>query len=377
MKTLRYTAQILGAVAGLAFLAATAARAEIIIGTAGPMQGPFAGLGQQMKQGAEMAVADLNAKGGVLGQKIRLVVADDACDPVMAITVAKSMVNQGINFMAGHFCSAASIAASDVYAQEGILQISPASTHPLFTERGLSNVYRVSGRDDQQGVIAGNLMADRFGGKRLAIVHDGQGYSQSLARAAKTQLNTRGVNEAIYKAVKPGAKNYAELVSMLKRNKIDVLYYGGYHREAGLIMRRLHAQGMSVLLISGDDLATGKFWIITGAAGEGSLMTFPPDPAKFKPGRGVAADMKKRGFKPEMHALRTYAAIQVWAQAAAKADSFELKKMTKALATNIYRTVLGKITFDNKGDMKQDAYVWYEWSKGKYAMKVFREKIEQ
>ena len=131
--------------------------------------------------------------------------------------------------------------------------------------------------------------------------------------------------------------------------------------------------GWGVLLLSGDDLATGKFWIITGAAGEGSLMTFPPDPAKFKPGRGVAADMKKRGFKPEMHALRTYAAIQVWA----KADSFELKKMTKVLATNIYRTVLGKITFDNKGDMKQDAYVWYEWSKGKYAMKVFREKIEQ
>jgi branched-chain amino acid transport system substrate-binding protein len=330
-----------------------------------------------MKQGAEMAVADLNAKGGVLGQKIKLVVADDGCDPTMAVTVAKSMVNQGINFMAGQFCSAASIAASDVYAQEGILQISPASTHPLFTERGLANVYRVSGRDDQQGVIAGNLMADRFAGKRLAIVHDGQDYSQSLAWAAKTQLNTRGINEAPYLAVKPGAKDYAALVTKLKRNKIDVLYYGGYHREAGLIMRGLHTQGMSVRLISGDDLATGKFWIITGAAGEGSLMTFPPDAAKLKHGRAVADDMRKHGFKPEMHALRTYAAIQVWAQAAAKAGSLELKKMTKALTTNIYRTVLGKITFNNKGDMKQNAYVWYQWSKGKYTMKVFKNKIEQ
>ncbi len=374
MIDLRYTARILGLLAGLALTAGTAARAEIIIGMAGPMKGPFAALGQQLKHGAELAVADLNAKGGVLGQKIKLVVGDDACDPTVAVTVAKSMINQGVNLMVGHFCSAASIAASNVYAEEGILQISPAATHPLFTDRGLRNVYRVSGRDDQQGVIAGDLMADQFGGKKLAIVHDGQSYSLSLARAAKAQLNARGVNEALFHTVKPGAKDYAALVTKLKRNEIEVLYYGGYHREAGLIMRGLHAQGMSVVLISGDDLATGKYWIITGAAGEGTLITFPPDTSKLKHGRSVADDMRKRGFKPELHALRTYAAIQVWAQAAAKAGSLELKKMTKALGANIYRTVLGKITFNDRGDMKQNAYVWHEWRKGKYHPKAFKKK---
>ena len=179
------------------------------------MRGPFAMLGEQMKQGAELAVADLNAKGGVLGQKVKLISGDDKCDPEVAVTVAKFMVNQGVNFVAGHFCSAASIAASDIYSQDDILLISPASTHPLLTDRGLENVFRVSGRDDQQGIIAGNLLADQFGGKKVAIVHDGQPYSLSLAEAAKSQLNSRGMNESVFQAVEPGAKDYGALVTTL------------------------------------------------------------------------------------------------------------------------------------------------------------------
>ncbi|MDE0729255.1 MAG: branched-chain amino acid ABC transporter substrate-binding protein, partial [Alphaproteobacteria bacterium] len=243
----------LGIITALALMA-SAVRAEIVIATVGPMKGPFAGLGDQMKQGTELAVADLNAKGGVLGQKVKLIVGDDACNPEVAVTVAKFVVNQGASFVAGHFCSAASIAASDIYNKDNILLISPASTHPLLTDRGLENVYRVSGRDDRQGIIAGNMLADQFGGKKIAIVRDGQAYSQGLAAAAKSQLNSRGINGALFQTVAAGAKDYAGLVTTLKRNEIDVLYYGGDHREAGTIMRGMHAQGMSVVMVSGDDL---------------------------------------------------------------------------------------------------------------------------
>ncbi|MBT6430755.1 MAG: branched-chain amino acid ABC transporter substrate-binding protein [Rhodospirillaceae bacterium] len=373
MKSFKFAAALL-MMCALLGVSAFPVRAEIVIAAVGPMEGPFAAYGAQMKNGAELAVAALNAKGGVLGQKIKLIIADDACNPKVAETVAKSMINQGVNFVAGHFCSGASIAASDTYAKEGVLQISPSSTHPVLTDRGLENVYRVCGRDDQQGILAGSLLADQFAGKKVAIVHDGQGYSQSLAAAAKAQLNSQGVNETLFQAVKPGEKDYSTLVTTLKRNGIDVLYYGGYHKEAGLIMRGLHAQGMSVVLVSGDDLATGKYWIITGAAGEGTLITFPADPGATKHGRDVANEMRKQGFKPELHAMRTYAAIQVWAQAASKAGSLELGKMTKALRTNFFRTVLGKLTFNNRGDTKQNGYVWYEWSRDKYTVKTFKAK---
>ncbi len=373
MTPIRHIPRLIAATAALVFCAATA-QAEIIVATAGPMKGPFAAYGAQLKQGAELAVADLNAKGGVLGQKIKLIVADDACDPKAAVKAAKSLVNQGVNFMAGHFCSAASITASDIYHKEGIVMISPSASHPFLTERGLENVYRVSGRDDQQGIVAGNLLADQFDGKKVAIVHDGQAYSMSLADTAKAQLNARGINEALYQTIKPGEKSYAALVTTMKEKQIDVLYYGGYHREAGLIRREMEKQGLSAVLMSGDDLATGKYWIVSGKAGAGTLMTFPPDPSKSKHGRRLADEMRKKGMKPGLHAFRAYAAMQIWAEAAAKAGSLEMAKVTKALRSNIFRTVLGKITFNGKGDIKQTAFVWYEWRRGKYEVKVFKEK---
>jgi len=368
MKTLKTT--IVGAVAaaGIGLFASTAS-ADVTIATAGPMTGPYAIFGEQMKRGAEKAVADINAAGGVLGQMIKLEIGDDACDPKQAVAVANQMVNKGVVYMAGHFCSGSSIPASEVYNEEGILQISPASTNPTLTDRGFDNVYRVCGRDDQQGQIAGNFLADSFKGKKIAVVHDKQAYSKGLADATKAQLNKRGVNEDLYDTVNAGEKDYSAFVTKLKQQKIDVLYYGGYHTEAGLIVRQMREQGMTTKLISGDALVTDEYWAITGDSGEGTLMTFGPDPRKSAAAKDVVDAFRKGGYEPEGYTLYTYAAIQVWAQAAAKAGSLDLDKMTAALNSNSFETVLGSITFDDKGDIKQPAYVWYEWSKGKYAEK--------
>ena len=357
-----------GLLVALGFMAGPA-RAEIIIAVAGPMTGPFAIFGERMKRGAEQAVANLNAAGGVLGEKVKIVIGDDACDPKRAVALANSLVNRGISFIVGHFCSGSSIPASDVYHEERILQISPASTNPKLTERGFDNVFRICGRDDQQGTIAGNFLADNFGGRRVAIVHDKQTYSKSLADAAKVQLNKRGINETMYDTITAGKKDYAAFVAKMKRNRIDVLYYGGYHAEAGLIVRQMRAKGMSTILLSGDDLATGKYWAITGAAGEGTLMTYGPDPRKSAYAKSVVETMRKGGFEPEGNTLYTYAAVQVWAQAAAKAGSTDLAKMAKFLNSNTFQTVLGDVNFNGKGDIKQPAYVWYEWRNGKYAEK--------
>ena len=363
-----FTKSLLAASA-LVALTAGGAQAEIAIATAGPMTGQYAIFGDQMKRGAEMAVKDLNAKGGVLGEQLTLEVGDDACDPKQAVAVANQMVNDEVVFVAGHFCSGSSIPASAVYNEEGILQISPASTNPQLTEQGLENVFRVCGRDDQQGTFAGNYVVDNNVGSKIAIIHDKTPYGKGLADEFKKQLNARGVTETMYEAITAGDKDFTALITKMKNAGIDLIYLGGYHTEAGLIARQAKEQGIGATMMSGDALVTDEYWAITGDTGQGTLMTFSPDPRKNEAAAPVVAEFEAQGYDPEGYTLYTYAAIQVWAQAVEKAGSTDLEAVIEQLNGNQFDTVLGPIAFDDKGDVKGAAYVMYEWDNGKYVEK--------
>ncbi len=202
------------------------ARAEVLIGVAGPMMGKNAWWGEQMQRGAELAVADINAAGGVLGQQVRLITADDACDPEQAVAVARKFVDEGAIFVAGHYCSGASIPASDIYDAAGVLQISPVWTNPMLTERGRANVFRVTGRDDVQGAVAGNYLADHWGDKKIAILHDDTTYGKGFADLTRKQLHDRGVTEAVYEAYVLGKSDYSAEIAALQAANIDVLFIG-------------------------------------------------------------------------------------------------------------------------------------------------------
>ena len=363
-----FTKSLLAASALIA-LTAGGAQAEITIATAGPMTGQYAIFGDQMKRGAEMAVKDLNAKGGVLGEQLKLEVGDDACDPKQAVAVANQMVNDEVVFVAGHFCSGSSIPASAVYNEEGILQISPASTNPQLTEQGLENVFRVCGRDDQQGTFAGNYVVDNNVGSKVAIIHDKTPYGKGLADEFKRQLNSRGVTETMYEAITAGDKDFTALITKMKNAGVDLIYLGGYHTEAGLIARQAKEQGIDATMMSGDALVTDEYWAITGDTGQGTLMTFSPDPRKNEVAAPVVAEFEAAGYDPEGYTLYTYAAIQVWAQAAEQAGSTDLDAVIDVLNGNQFETVLGTVSFDDKGDVKGAAYVMYEWDNGKYVEK--------
>ncbi len=344
----------------------TAAQADITIATAGPMTGQYASFGQQMKAGAEMAVKDINEAGGVLGQQLKLEIGDDACDPKQAVAVANQMVNKGVVFMAGHFCSGSSIPASAVYDEEGIIQISPASTNPKLTDEGGPGVYRVCGRDDQQGIVAGDYIAKNFSDKKVAVLHDKTAYGKGLADETNKQLDKNGVKAAMYEAYTAGEKDYSALVSKMKAEDIGVIYIGGYHTEAGLILRQARERGLGAQLISGDALVTAEYWQITGDIGEGTLMTFSPDPRKNPDAAPVVKRFRDASVEPEGYVLYTYAAIQAWAQAAEQAKSTDFAPLVKSLNSNKFNTVLGNIGFDDKGDVTAPGYVFYEWSKGSY-----------
>jgi branched-chain amino acid transport system substrate-binding protein len=351
------------ALASTLALSGIASAQDVTIAVAGPMTGQYASFGQQLKNGAELAIADLNAAGGVLGKKLKLEIGDDACDPKQARAVAEKLSGMKVPFVAGHFCSSSSIPASDVYNENGILQITPASTNPQFTERKLWNTFRTCGRDDQQGAVAGAYMAKNYKGKNIAILHDKSTYGKGLADETRKALNKAGSKEKMYEAYTQGDKDFTALVSKMKAASIDVVYIGGYHTEAGLILRQMRDQGMKTQLISGDALVTNEFWAITGPAGEGVLMTFGPDPRKKASAKAVVDKFKAKGIDPEGYTLYSYAAIQVWADAVKKTNSMDPKKVAETIKKGNYQTVLGPLSFDPKGDITVIDYVFYVWKK--------------
>jgi len=339
----------------------------IPVAVVGPVTGQYASFGAQMKHGGEMAVADINAAGGVLGKKIDLKIGDDACDPKQAVAVANQMAGADVKLVAGHYCSGSSIPASKVYAESDLVQISPASTNPTFTDnRAGPNIYRVCGRDDQQGGIAGKYLAANFADKNIAFVDDKTAYGKGLAEETKKAMNEAGKKEAMEESITAGEKDYSALVSKLKQANIDVLYFGGYHTEAGLIIRQMRDQGMDTILMGGDALITQEFWSITGDAGEGTLMTFSPDPRKNPAAAEVVKRFKDKGIEPEGYVLYTYAAVQAWKQAADKAKSTKAADVVKAMNDTEFNTVIGKFKFNEKGDPNLPPYAVYRWSNGTY-----------
>jgi len=355
---------------GVALLCAmsVSARAEILIATAGPLKGQYAALGEQLRQGVSRAVADINAAGGVNGEQLVLEVADDACDPRQAMTVANDLVAKGVKFMAGHYCSGSSIAAAKIYEDAGILMISPSSTSPKFTDDGGWNVNRVCGRDDAQGAFAGRAVAKAYAEKNIAILDDSSVYGVGLATMFKSALNGAGVTEKVRESYKAGANDYNDLVQKMLSANVDIIYLGGYAFEAGTILRQMRDFASSAVLVGGDALLVEQFWATSGTSGEGTLVTFAPDAQKSHAARTVIEAFKAADYNPEGYTLQAYAAVQAFAQAATVTRSVDGRILSQWLrAGNTLNTVLGPLSLDAKGDVKDASFAWYRWSEGIYA----------
>ena len=341
---------------------------DLTIAVAGPITGPVASIGEQMKRGAEAAAAAINEAGGVDGRKIKIVVEDDACDPKQAVAVANRIVSQQIKFVDGHACSGSSIPASDVYSDNKVLMMSPASTNPALTEKGYPTIMRDFPRDDAQGAFVAPWIAKNFPGKKIAILNDKSAYGKGLATVVKQTLNSLGVQEVMFEGINPGEKDYSAIVSKLKSAGAEFVYFGGYHPEAGLILRQAADQNYKPQLLSGDSLATSEFWQIAGPAGEGTLFTFPTDPRRSPTATKALEQFKAQKYEPEGFTLFSYGVVQTIAEGVRRAGSDDPKKVAKALENGAaVTTVLGEIKFDEKGDILDPRYDINQWRAGKYA----------
>jgi branched-chain amino acid transport system substrate-binding protein len=274
---------------------ALAARAEILVAVAGPMSvttmtEQYAAFGEEMTRGAEMAVRDVNERGGINGERLRLLIADDACDPEQAVRVAEELARQRVVLVAGHFCSGASIPASRVYHERGVLMINPASTNPRLTEQGFENVFRVCGRDDAQGGFAADYVIDKGLAERVAIVQDRTAFGRGIADEFRRRLGERGVPVALDEAIAQGDRDFTALIDRMREAGVRLVYFGGYHVEAGLFARQAHDQGLEARLVVNSAMVNREFWDLAGGGGEGTLMTFGPDPRKLP----AAAEVVRR-----------------------------------------------------------------------------------
>jgi branched-chain amino acid transport system substrate-binding protein len=353
-----------GLALGIAIATAGAATAQVKFGVGGPITGPSAATGAQMKNGVDQAAADINAAGGILGQKISVSYGDDVSDPKQGVSVANKFSADGVKFVIGHYNSGVTIPSSEVYQENGILQITPASTNPTVTERKMWNIFRVCGRDDQQGQVAGEYIVKHFKGKKIAVVHDKTTYGKGLADEMKKTINKAGMKEVLYEGINTGEKDFSALVSKIKQSGADLIYWGGLYTEGGLIVRQMRDQGVKAPLMGGDGITSDEFASIGGPGVEGTLMTYGPDPRNKPDAKKVVEEFRAKKFEPEAYTLYSYAGVQIIKQAAEAAKSLDPKKVAEKMHSGMqFKTVLGDISYDKKGDITKLDYVMYVWKK--------------
>lgn len=349
---------------GFSAMLAGTAGAQIKMGVGGPFTGPNASFGAQIKNGADQAIEDINAKGGIQGQKITASYGDDVSDPKQGVSVANKFAADGVKFVIGHFNSGVTIPASEVYQENGMLDITPAATNPKLTERNMWNVFRTCGRDDQQGSIAGDYILKNYKGKKVAVVHDKTTYGQGLADETKKKINGGGLKEALYEGVNTGEKDYTALVSKIKQSGAELVFFGGLYAEGGLIVRQMRDQGVKATLMGGDGLASDEFASIGGPGIEGTLMTYGPDPRNRPEAKAVVEKFRAKKFEPEAYTLYAYAAVEVIQQAADAAKSVDAKKVAAQISSGQkFKTVIGDLSYNKKGDITRLDYVVYRWQK--------------
>ncbi len=297
-------------------------------------------------------------------------------DPKQGVSVANKFAADGVKFVIGHFNSGVTMPASEVYAENGMLAVTPAATNPCVTDAKLGPcldnkqarpsllIFRTCGRDDQQGAVAGAYILKNFKGKKIAVIHDKTTYGKGLADETKKALNKGGVKEMLYEGVNTGDKDFSALVSKIKASGADLVYWGGLFTEGGLIVRQMRDQGVKAPLMGGDGIADDEFASIAGPGAEGTLMTYGPDPRNRPEAKAVVEKFRAKKFEPQAYTLYSYAAVEIIKQAAEAAKSLDPKKVAAQMKSGMkFKTVIGDISYDKKGDVTRLDYVVYVWKR--------------
>jgi len=332
----------------------------IKIGALLPLSGDKASSGADMLNGAKLAAEDLNNAGGVLRRLIEIVPGDDRCEADAAATAAEQLAAAGVVGVAGAYCSGAAISATVVLDGKGLPFISAFATNPTLTDRGLRTVFRVAGRDDQQGPFAARFLAGPGGVKKLAVLHDNSVYSKGLAdqvRSANERLQL-GMQIVWFDAIAPGQSDYRPTLNTIEASGADTLYFTGYQNEAGVILRQVKDVAPALRLTGGDATTDLTVLQAAGPAADGYIATTSPLPGFLPSGDAFTQAYSQRfGRLPGAGSVYEYDAVRVLAGAIFSAGSTDPKDIVEALRTTRTDGLSGDISFDAKGDRQTSVYV--------------------
>lgn len=352
---------------GVLVLTLAHAASTIKLGVAGPLTGDQGAFGEEIKNGVIIAVEEWNTKGGVLGKQIEIVWGDDQHDPKQAVSVANKFLNEGVVGVIGHFNSSCSIPASTIYHEGKIVQITPASTNPQFTERGFWNLFRTIGRDDQQGVVAADFIVKKLKKSKVAVLHDKTTYGQGLADETVKALEKAKVKPVYYGGITQGEKDHRPVLTAVRQKSPEVLFYGGIYPEAILLTKQMRELGMKASFISGDGVWTKEYIEISGRDAEGAFITFTPDQARIKEAQGVIKKHKEKfGSDVGAYTVYSYVAANMLLDTIAATKSTDGAKIADHIRRTKWNTALGPIQFDKKGDVLVSPFVVWEVKDGKF-----------
>lgn len=341
----------------------------IKIGVAGAHSGDLASYGLPTVKAAELVVDDINAKGGLLGRKVELLVEDDVCKPEIATNTATKLVSQGAHAVLGHICSGATKAALGIYKDANIITISPSATNPDLTQSGdYPNFFRTIASDDSQARLEVDFAVNTLKIKKIAVLHDKGDYGKGLAEFAKSFIESSGKAElALYEGITPGAVDYSAVVQKIKASGAEAVIFGGYHPEASKLVTLMRKKKMDMVFISDDGVKDDTFIKVAGEFSEGVYATGPKDVSK-NPLAIAAEAAHKEKYKsvPGAFFLNAYAATQALLNAIEKAGSTDYKAVSDALRREYVETPLGKIRFDERGDAIGVGFSVYQVKNGVY-----------
>ncbi|HWP35496.1 MAG TPA: branched-chain amino acid ABC transporter substrate-binding protein [Thermodesulfobacteriota bacterium] len=338
------------------------------IGVAGPMTGEQSKMGTDFQNGVKLAVEEWNAANP--NYRMEIVIGDDQADPRQAVAVANKFVNEGVLAVIGHFNSSCSIPASTIYHDNNMVQITPASTNPQLTDRGLWNVFRTCGRDDQQGKVAADFVAARKI-KRVAILHDKTTYGQGLADAFRDVLKkSHKIEPVFYGGISKEDKDYSAVLTSVKAQNPEVVFFGGIYPQAGLLVKQMRDLGIKARFMSGDGVIDPEFVKIAGKeAAEGTWLTFSPDIKNIPEAKKVVETYEKKFGPVGPYSIYAYTAAKILFESI-KATGAKSTKDSKKIAEHIRKTTwntpLGRIQYDQKGDVRVSPYVVYETRNGEF-----------
>ncbi|CCJ49983.1 branched-chain amino acid ABC transporter substrate-binding protein [Bordetella parapertussis] len=365
-KAFRFTPVIaaLGMAAGIAMLAGAHAQ-TIKIAVVGPTTGQVTQYGDMVREGVDTAIERINATGGVNGKKLEAVVIDDGCEPKQGPVAANRVVNDKIGFVVGHVCSGATIAATEIYNNEGVVMVTPSATSPAVTDgKNYEFIFRTIGRDDQQGPAAAKFILEKIKPKTVAVIHDKQSYGQGIATAVKDTLEKNGTKVVIFEGINAGDSDYSAVITKLKAAKVDFVYYGGYHPEMGLLLRQGAEQGLDAKFMGPEGVGNPDINAIAGPAVEGMLLTLPAD-FTLNPANAeiVKAFKDKKRDASGAFQLTAYAATQVIADGIKGAGSEDPTKVAQYLHANSFQTPIGKTSWNKQGDLNAFEFEVFTWHK--------------